>query len=41
VTAAHVRIALLCGAGICLFLGLPAAAGLSPRRAGAPARKTA
>jgi len=34
VTDAHVRIALLCGAGICLFLGLPAAAALSPRRGG-------
>ena len=29
VTASHVRIALLCGAGICLVLGLPAAAALS------------
>jgi MFS family permease len=29
VTAPHVRIAMLCGAGICLVLGLPAAAALS------------
>jgi MFS family permease len=41
VTASHVRIAMLCGAGICVFLGLPAAAELSPRRSGAPARKAA
>ena len=33
VTAAHVRIAMLCGAGICLVLGLPAAAALSCREA--------
>jgi MFS transporter, DHA2 family, methylenomycin A resistance protein len=32
VTAEHVRIALLTGAGICLLLGLPAALELSPRR---------
>jgi hypothetical protein len=32
VTAEHVRIALLTAAGICLFLGLPAALELSPRR---------
>jgi MFS family permease len=41
VTAAHVRIAMLTGAGICVLLGLPAAAELSPRRGSAPARKTA
>jgi len=32
VTESHVRIALLCGAGICVFLGLPATLALSPRR---------
>jgi MFS family permease len=32
VSASHVRIALLCGAGLCLAIGLPAAAELSPRR---------
>ena len=32
VTASHVRIAMLCGAGICLVLGLPASAALSSGR---------
>src|SRR4051812_26988559 len=36
VTASHVRIAMLCGAGICLALGLPAAAALSSLKRGAP-----
>ena len=34
VTAEHVRIALLCGAGICLVLGLPASAALSSGKTG-------
>jgi sugar phosphate permease len=29
VTASHVRIAMLCGAGICVLLGLPASAALA------------
>ena len=41
VTAPHVRIALLCGAGLCVAIGLPAAAELSPHRRGSPARKAA
>jgi len=41
VTAAHVRIALLCAAGLCVGLGLPAAAELMPHRKGSPARKAA
>ena len=36
VTASHVRIALLCGAGICLVLGLPAAAALSAGKRDTP-----
>lgn len=39
VTAEHVRIALLTGAGICLLLGLPAALELSPRRGRSAARE--
>lgn len=41
VTAPHVRIAMLCGAGLCLGIGLPAAAELSPRRRRSPARPAA
>src|SRR3954471_13521385 len=41
VTAAHVRIALLCGAGLCVAIGLPAAAELSPRRRRSAARPAA
>jgi MFS family permease len=35
VTASHVRIAMLCGAGICVLLGLPASAALASGRRGA------
>jgi MFS transporter, DHA2 family, methylenomycin A resistance protein len=41
VTAPHVRIAMLCGAGLCIAIGLPAAAELSPHRRRSPARKAA
>jgi hypothetical protein len=41
VTAAHVRIAMLTGAGLCLVVGLPAAAELSPGRRRSPARPVA
>jgi DHA2 family methylenomycin A resistance protein-like MFS transporter len=41
VTASHVRIAMLCGAGLCLVIGFPAAAELSPGRRRSPARPAA
>jgi MFS family permease len=41
VTASHVRIAMLCGAGLCIAIGLPAAAELSPHRRRSPAGKAA
>jgi MFS family permease len=41
VTAEHVRIAMLTGAGICLLLGLPASLELSPRRRGRSAPREA